>query len=54
MKRPSIHPKSFRHQIKDSFGHYFNENHLLGVDPFDHSKFKNVYKKAEEKKTDKE
>jgi HSP20 family protein len=38
-----IHPRSFHHRIRDGQAHYFDQNHFLGVDPLDHSKFHDIY-----------
>lgn len=42
-KKSRIHSRSFHHRIRDGEGHYFNENHFMGIDPMDHSKFHDVY-----------
>lgn len=35
--------KSFHHRIKDGAAHYFDNNHFMGIDPLDHSKFHDIY-----------
>ncbi len=38
-----IHSKSFHHLISEGGGHLINDQQFLGIDPFDHSKFKKIY-----------
>ncbi len=42
-KKFRIQPRSFRHRIRENFGHFFDENHLMGLDPFDHTLFPGKY-----------
>jgi len=41
--RNRIHFKSFHHRIKEGNTHYVDDQQFLGIDPFDHSKFKKIY-----------
>ena len=38
-----IHSKSFHHRIRNSHVHYVDTEQFLGIDPFDKSKFHQVY-----------
>lgn len=49
-KKMRIHSRSFHHRIRDREGQFIDRNQLLGIDPFDHSKFREIYKKPEQKK----
>ena len=42
-KKFRIHPRGFRHRIRENFGEFYDHSHLLGIDPFDSTKFPNVY-----------
>ncbi len=46
-KKDHIHTRSFRHRIRENFRPFFDESHLMGLDPFDNSKF---YPHREEKR----
>lgn len=43
-----VHPRSFHHRIRDGAVGYFNTDHLLGMDPMDHSRFRGLYEKKKE------
>ena len=47
-----IRPKSFHHRIRDRVGRFIDHHQLLGIDPMDQSKFKNLYKRLAKKKTE--
>ena len=42
-KKYRIDPRGFRHRIRENFGEYYDHSHLLGIDPFDSTKFPHVY-----------
>lgn len=41
--------RSFHHRIREVAGGYFDQRHFLGIDPFDHTKFKEDYQKGKQK-----
>ncbi len=38
-----LHPKSFHHRIRDGYGRYFDNDQFMAIDPFDRSKFHDIY-----------
>lgn len=44
-----IHTKSFHHLISEGGGHLIDDQQFLGIDPFDHSKFRTIYTTKESK-----
>ncbi len=42
-KKYRIQPRSFRHRIRENFGQFYDDNHLMGLDPFDHTLFPGNY-----------
>ncbi len=42
-KKFRIKARSLRHKIKDNFGRFVNENHMMSLDPFDHALFAGKY-----------
>lgn len=50
MEKLRIHSRSF-HRIRNGETHYFGDDHFMGIDPLDHSKFHKVYDLPKEPKT---
>ena len=42
-EKKRIHPRSFHHRIRDGAANYFDEQHFMGVDPMDCSKFHKLF-----------
>lgn len=43
MYAAKITNKSFHHRIREGGGHYFDVDHLMGINPFDKTKFTGRY-----------
>ncbi|MFY0687735.1 MAG: hypothetical protein JXQ90_11250 [Cyclobacteriaceae bacterium] len=50
VEKRRVHPKSFHHRIKDVAGHLIDQDQFMGIDPFDSSKFHDIYEDKNAKK----